>query len=145
LSNSSDEAGRRPTIKDVAREAGVSFKTVSRVVNHDARVNAGMREAVETAMAALDYRPHRAARALRGNRTYAIALLAGARDEPLQGGAVPFPEYLGEVIAGCTQTCRPAGFLTGRWWRARSTPASAPACFRTDQSSSTRTGAHSID
>ena len=79
-------------------------------MNRDARVNAGMREAVEAAMAALDYRPHRAARALRGNRTYALALLAGARDEPLQGGAVPFPEYLGEVIAGCTQTCRPAGF-----------------------------------
>jgi hypothetical protein len=101
---------KRPTIKDVAREAGVSFKTVSRVMNRDARVNAAMREAVEAAMVALGYRPHRAARALRGNRTYAIALLAGARDEPLQGGTVPFPEYLGEVIAGCIQTCRPAGF-----------------------------------
>ena len=110
MSNHVDETGRRPTIKDVAREAGVSFKTVSRVLNRDARVNAAMREAVEVAMVALDYRPHRAARALRGSRTYAIALLAGARDEPLQGGAVPFPEYLGEVIAGCTQTCRPAGF-----------------------------------
>jgi len=112
LSNNLHEEapGRRATIKDVAREAGVSFKTVSRVMNRDQRVNAEMREAVEAAMVALDYRPHRAARALRGNRTYAIALLGGSRDEPLQGGRVPFPEYLGDVIAGCAQACRPAGF-----------------------------------
>ena len=64
LSNRNVEPGasRRPTIKDVAREAGVSFKTVSRVMNRDDSVNAGMRAAVEAAMAALDYRPHRAAR-----------------------------------------------------------------------------------
>jgi LacI family transcriptional regulator len=103
-------AGRRPTIKDVAAHAGVSFKTVSRVMNGDARVNAAMRKAVEAAMVALGYRPHRAARALRSNRTYAIALLAGSRDEPAPGERVQFPEYLGEVIAGCTQACRPAGF-----------------------------------
>jgi LacI family transcriptional regulator len=102
--------GRRPTIKDVAARAGVSFKTVSRVMNGDAHVNPAMREAVEAAMAALGYRPHRAARALRSSRTYAIALLAGSHDEPEPGERVQFPEYLGEVIAGCTQACRPAGF-----------------------------------
>jgi len=101
---------RRPTIKDVAARAGVSFKTVSRVMNGDAHVNAAMREAVEAAMDALGYRPHRAARALRSSRTYAIALLAGSRDEPAPGERAPIPEYLGEVIAGCTQACRPAGF-----------------------------------
>ena len=112
LSNRNVEPGasRRPTIKDVAREAGVSFKTVSRVMNRDDSVNAGMRAAVEAAMAALDYRPHRAARSLRTSRTYAIALLAGSRDEPPPGERVQFPEYLGEVIAGCTRACRPAGF-----------------------------------
>jgi LacI family transcriptional regulator len=101
---------RRPTIKHVAARAGVSFKTVSRVMNGDTHVNGAMREAVETAMAALGYRPHRAARALRSSRTYAIALLAGSRDEPAHGERAQFPEYLGEVIAGCTQACRPAGF-----------------------------------
>ena len=108
-----DQAGsgtRRPTIKDVARHAGVSFKTVSRVMNRDEHVNAEMRAAVEAAMAALDYRPHRAARSLRTSRTYAIALLAGSRDEPAAGERMAFPEYLGEVIAGCTRACRPAGF-----------------------------------
>lgn len=103
-------APRRATIKDVARKAGVSFKTVSRVMNGDARVNGAMREAVKAAMAALDYRPHRAARALRSSRTFAIALLAGSRDEPAPGERAEFPEYLGEVIAGCARACRPAGF-----------------------------------
>src|SRR5690606_13966997 len=104
------DSGRRPTIKDVAREAGVSFKTVSRVMNRDARVNPAMRKAVEAAMAKLGYRPHRAARALRSSRTYAIALLAGSHDEPAFHARAPFPEYLGEVIAGCVRACRPAGF-----------------------------------
>lgn len=101
---------RRPTIKDVAREAGVSFKTVSRVVNGDGRVNAQMRAAVQAAQAALGYRPHRAARSLRTSRTYTIALLAGSRDEPVSGDRAPFPEYLGDIVAGCTRACRPAGF-----------------------------------
>ncbi len=104
------ESTRRPTIKDVARAAGVSFKTVSRVMNCDGRVNAAMREAVEAAMESLGYRPHRAARALRSSRTFSIALLAGSREEPSSHERTLFPEYLGEVIAGCTQACRPAGF-----------------------------------
>ena len=103
-------SGRRPTIKDVAARAGVSFKTVSRVMNGDTHVNDSMREAVEAAMVALGYRPHRAARALRSSRTYAIALLGGSRDEPAPGERAQFPEYLGDVIAGCAQACRPAGF-----------------------------------
>ena len=113
LSNPSDDrtaGGRRPTIKDVAREAGVSFKTVSRVMNHDTRVNPEMREAVEAAMAALGYRPHRAARSLRTSRTYAIALLAGSTAVPAEGERAEFPDYLGEVISGCARASRPAGF-----------------------------------
>ena len=101
---------RRPTIKDVARHAGVSFKTVSRVINRDAQVTSAIRQAVEGSMAALGYRPHRAARSLRTSRTYAIVLLAGSQWEPGPSERTPFPEYLGEVIAGCTRACRPAGF-----------------------------------
>lgn len=101
---------RRPTIKDVAQHAGVSFKTVSRVMNGEPRVKPALREAVEGSMAALGYRPHRAARSLRTSRTYAIALLAGSQREPEPSERAPFPEYLGEVIAGCTRACRPAGF-----------------------------------
>ena len=62
-------------------------------------------------MAALDYRPHRAARALRSQPHLRDR---AARRQP--GGPAPrasapqFPEYLGEVIAGCARACRPAGF-----------------------------------
>ena len=66
---------RRVSMADVARRAGVSGQTVSRVVNASPRVDPGTRSRVEAAMAELDYRPHRAARALRTGRTQTIGLL----------------------------------------------------------------------
>ncbi|GAB1823969.1 LacI family DNA-binding transcriptional regulator [Herbidospora sp. RD11066] len=57
--------GRRPTMVDVAREAGVALRTVSRVVNDDATVGAELVERVRTAIANLDYRPDERARHLR--------------------------------------------------------------------------------
>lgn len=52
------------TIYDVAKAAGVSPKTVSRVMNGDAPVNEKTREAVEAAMASLNYVPSSAARTM---------------------------------------------------------------------------------
>lgn len=66
------------TIYDVARRAGVSPKTVSRVLNGDAPVGKGTREAVEAAMGVLDYVPSSAARTLRSNRSGLIGLITGA-------------------------------------------------------------------
>ena len=43
----------RPTLKDVAAQAGVSFKTVSRVVNDEPGVSSGMAERVRSAVAEL--------------------------------------------------------------------------------------------
>lgn len=60
---------------DVARAAGVSGQTVSRVVNGSPRVDPATRERVEAAMQRLGYRPHRAARALRTGRTQTIGLI----------------------------------------------------------------------
>ncbi|MCW3493285.1 LacI family DNA-binding transcriptional regulator [Microbacterium sp. SSM24] len=60
---------------DVARIAGVSGQTVSRVVNDSPRVDPATRTRVESAMAQLGYRPHRAARALRTGRTQTIGLV----------------------------------------------------------------------
>ncbi len=110
-----DGSGKAPTIKDVAREAGVSFKTVSRVINRNPSVNAEMRRAVEGAMRALNYRPHQAARALRSQRSYSIALLAGwATDAPWQdAGSADEPrmsEFLGELMIGCSSACRQGGY-----------------------------------
>ncbi len=56
---------RRPTLRDVASLAGVSFKTVSRVVNREAGVSPDMTLRVETAIASLNYRPDDRARRLR--------------------------------------------------------------------------------
>ncbi|GAA5202844.1 LacI family DNA-binding transcriptional regulator [Microbacterium jejuense] len=60
---------------DVAERAGVSGQTVSRVVNGSPRVDPDTRARVEAAMAALGYRPHRAARALRTGRTQTLGLV----------------------------------------------------------------------
>ena len=46
-------SGRRPTIEDVAALAGVSIKTVSRVVNREPNVRASTQEKVEQAIAKL--------------------------------------------------------------------------------------------
>ncbi|MGC5342311.1 LacI family DNA-binding transcriptional regulator [Streptomyces sp. DT24] len=67
--------GRRPTLEEVAALAGVGRGTVSRVINGSPNVSPATREAVEAAVAELGYVPNRAARALAGNRTDAIALV----------------------------------------------------------------------
>lgn len=64
----------RPKIGDVARMAGVSIKTVSRVLNKEPRVAEDTRARVNTAVAALNYRPSFAARSLAGHRSFQIAL-----------------------------------------------------------------------
>lgn len=66
------------TIYDVAKAAGVSPKTVSRVMNGDAPVNHATREAVEKAMAALNYVPSSAARTMRSQRSGLIGMITGA-------------------------------------------------------------------
>ncbi len=68
-------SGGRPTLEEVAARAGVGRGTASRVINGSPRVSAQTREAVEAAVAELGYVPNRAARALAGNRTDAIALV----------------------------------------------------------------------
>lgn len=64
-----------PTISDVARRAGVSPVTVSRVINHVAHVNPTTRAAVEQAIAELGYVPNVVARSLRSRRTRTLGLL----------------------------------------------------------------------
>ncbi len=67
----------RPTMRDVADRAGVSFKTVSRVVNAETGVSADLVARVEQAVAELGYRPDDRARRLRqgGSRTGAIGFV----------------------------------------------------------------------
>ncbi|MBS1906925.1 MAG: LacI family DNA-binding transcriptional regulator [Actinobacteria bacterium] len=66
---------RDPSLEDVARAAGVSGQTVSRVANAKGYVGAATRAKVEAAMASLGYRPNSAARALRSGRFRAIGVI----------------------------------------------------------------------
>jgi LacI family transcriptional regulator len=63
------------TIKDVAREAGVSVGTASRVMTGSTSVAADLRERVYRAVRTLDYKPNLAARALKTNRVDVIGLI----------------------------------------------------------------------
>ena len=73
---SSTARGRTsPTIFDVARLAGVSHQTVSRVINNHASVRESTRERVQQAVVQLGYRPNVAARAMVGGRTRSIGLI----------------------------------------------------------------------
>ncbi|MFF3663822.1 LacI family DNA-binding transcriptional regulator [Streptomyces olivochromogenes] len=65
---------KRVTITDVAQHAGVSTAAVSKVMRNAYGVSAAMQEKVRAAIAELDYRPHTAARGMRG-RTYTIGVL----------------------------------------------------------------------
>ncbi|GAA2752403.1 substrate-binding domain-containing protein [Amnibacterium kyonggiense] len=64
-----------PNIFDVAKAAGVSHQTVSRVLNGDPTVRPAVRERVDEAIVALDYRPSAAARALARRSTRTIGLV----------------------------------------------------------------------
>ena len=66
------------TIYDVAKRAGVSPKTVSRVLNRDAPVSARTAKAVTEAMDALGYVPSHAARSIKSNKSGLIGLITGA-------------------------------------------------------------------
>lgn len=66
---------RRPSMADVARSAGVSSQTVSRVSNGRPEVDAATRSKVQAAMDRLGYRPNRAARALKAGRFHTIGVV----------------------------------------------------------------------
>ncbi|MFZ7089014.1 LacI family DNA-binding transcriptional regulator [Curtobacterium sp. RRHDQ10] len=80
--------GRAPTIFDVAKHAGVSHQTVSRVINRDPTVRPPMRERVDAAVAALGYRPSAVARALasRTNRALGLVTTGGTLHGPMSTG-----------------------------------------------------------
>ncbi|MBB2945214.1 LacI family transcriptional regulator [Actinoplanes lutulentus] len=77
----------RPTMNDVARTAGVSLKTVSRVVNGEPTVTPDLAARVRAAVETLDYRPHLGASLLRRNdrRTRMIGVLLEDVSNPFSG------------------------------------------------------------
>lgn len=96
----------RPTIDDVASLAGVSIKTVSRVVNHEPNVREATRERVEQAIAELQYRPNPSARNLASHRANLIVLVY---DDP-SAYEVPSSGYIINMQEGALRACRASGF-----------------------------------
>lgn len=96
----SPKAGPDLTIDDVALEAGVSIRTVSRVLNKSTKVNAGTRAKVEAVMARLDYRPSWRARGLATGRSYLLGLLHDEHNALV----------LGEVLRGVVPHAAERGY-----------------------------------
>ncbi len=93
-----------PTITDVARKAGVSRSTVSRVLNNQPGVRPETRERVLRAIEELRYQPHFAARALKRQRADNIALIV--QDSFRQKtGDEPRGYYNTEIIRGAFNVC----------------------------------------
>ena len=64
-----------PTINDVAALAGVSKRTVTRVLNRSSKVKQATRERVEKIIEELNYVPNRQARGLAAQRSYLLGLI----------------------------------------------------------------------
>ncbi len=92
---------RAVTIDDVADRAGVSAKTVSRVLNNEPNVRPAKRDMVMLAARELGYRPNPAARSLAGARSFLVAHL---HDNPV-------PEYVAGVNEGIYRACRANGYF----------------------------------
>src|SRR5664279_1771049 len=89
-----------PTLHDVAKRAGVSPMTVSRVVNGSGEVSPQLRERVKQALADTGYMPNTLARSLRARRTDTIALLLPDMTNP----------FFTTVAQGVETAAREAGF-----------------------------------
>lgn len=90
----------KPTIVDVARLAGVSFKTVSRVINDEKYVGEDLRKKVQAAIETLGFVPNIGARTIRGGRHMIIALLFPDRKS----------QYQLEIQDAALSACRAAGY-----------------------------------
>jgi DNA-binding LacI/PurR family transcriptional regulator len=106
-------SSRRATLEQVARVAGVSRATVSRVINGESTVDPKLREVVEAAIASTRYVPNRAARSLVTGRTDSVALVVSERERrevsgPFVGRMFTDP-YFGRVVTGLLEVLRPRG------------------------------------
>ncbi len=101
------------TLEDVARVAGVSRATVSRVINATRNVDPAIREQVERAVVQTGYVPNRAARSLVTRRTDSVALVVSeAERRNVEGpfvGRVFTDPFFGRMVTGMLSVLRPRG------------------------------------
>eukprot|EP01037_Dinobryon_pediforme_P018346 gene18346-18609_t len=97
------------TIYDVARRAGVSIKTVSRVMNRE-HVRASTREKVLAVASELGYSPNLSARSLAGARSFVLTVLVDASLTLDHWSSGHGADYLTRIQLGATLPCRDAGY-----------------------------------
>lgn len=90
----------KATINDVAKQAGVSIKTVSRVINNEPSVRQLTREKVQAAVSELKYQPNLAARNLAGTNSFSIAYIYDN----------PNAYYVIDTQEGILSACKKQGF-----------------------------------
>jgi LacI family transcriptional regulator len=90
----------KATINDVAKQAGVSIKTVSRVMNNEPSVRQATREKVMTVVEELNYQPNLAARNLAGTKSFSIAFIYDN----------PNAYYVIDMQNGILAACKKQGF-----------------------------------
>lgn len=89
-----------PTIRDIARQAGVSIGTVSNYLNNPDIVAEKSRKPIEDAIATLGYHPHAAARSLKSNQTNRIGLvplISPEHNRSMEPGDLAFLEFLSAI------------------------------------------------
>ena len=89
-----------PKMKDVAKLAGVSIKTVSRVLNNEPHVKEELRDKVKSAVDELGYVPSANARSLRSNRGYTIHFIIHNNRS----------NYVNAIQAGIIKACQDNGY-----------------------------------
>ncbi len=96
-------------LEEVAREAGVSSATVSRILNGSAVVSAVKTSAVESAIQKLGFTPDPVARGLAGGRSMSIGVITQAIDSPFYGAALRGIEDRLDPLGYCPL------FISGHW------------------------------
>ncbi|MGJ3238575.1 MAG: LacI family DNA-binding transcriptional regulator [Anaerolineae bacterium] len=90
----------RVTMRDVAKEAGVSHQTVSRVINNKGEISPETRQHVLDVIEKLNYRPSHAARSISTNKTRTIGLMVPTIANP----------FFSELVRGAQDVCREEGY-----------------------------------
>ena len=91
---------KKVTINDVAKHAGVSKKTISRVLNNELNVSPDTKVKVQNAFDALGYRPNQQARALASNQSFLIGLVY----------ANLYNSFVSKIQSGALERCKADGY-----------------------------------
>ena len=100
----------RLTIIEIAKDAGVSRSTVSRVINDDPNVRAETRKHVRAVMQKRNYLPNAAARGLAAGKTRILGLVI-----PMRVSALFVDPYFPQLIQGISNACNQNDYSTMLW------------------------------